>query len=61
MSTHTAPFGIDLPSLRHALHLAPTARRPARAAAPTLPWLERLAAWAERQPRHHHVGSCGRL
>lgn len=59
MSTHTAPFGIHLPRLRRVLPVPQSARSPARAAAaPATPWLERLAAWAERQPLHHHVGSC---
>lgn len=30
----------------------PAARAPAR----RLGWIERLAAWAERQPRHHQLG-----
>jgi hypothetical protein len=36
----------------------PAASRPlpARRAATHRSWLDRLAAWAERQPRHHHLG-----
>lgn len=31
---------------------------PSRVAVPAMPsWLERLAAWAERQPQHHRLGS----
>lgn len=61
MFSHTAPFVRGMPGLRNALHLPQTHRRPAPAAAAPAPWLERLAAWAERQPMHHHMGSCGRL
>jgi hypothetical protein len=59
MASHTAPFGSVLPSLRSALHVPQAARRPTHAveAAPATPWLERLAAWAERQPVHRHLGS----
>jgi hypothetical protein len=60
MSTHTAHFGIGLPRLHRAPTL-PQASRPARTAAPALPWLARLAAWAERQPQHHRLGSWTRL
>jgi hypothetical protein len=59
MSTHTAHFGFGLHGLRARLHMPPATRAGQRApAAPATPWLERLAAWAERQPRHHHLGSC---
>lgn len=59
MSSHTAPFGLGLPSLHTLLRKPQVAHPQARAAtAPAQPWLERLAAWAERQPRHHHLGSC---
>jgi hypothetical protein len=27
------------------------------AAAPALPWVDRLVAWAEARPVHHHLGS----
>ena len=58
MATHTASFGSVLPTLRSALHVPRTAPRPTPAAvAPVTPWLERLAAWAERQPVHRHLGS----
>jgi hypothetical protein len=60
MTTHTANH-----TLRFEMSLVPAAfvQRPLalhRATAPTAAqpdWLERLATWAERQPRHHHLGS----
>jgi hypothetical protein len=62
MSTHTASFGSVIPHLRSALHRPQTRGSPARAAAaPATPWLERLAAWADRQPLHHRLGSWTRL
>jgi len=62
MSSHTAPFGFDLHRLRTLLHTPQVAHaRAVAAAAPATTWLERLAGWAERQPLHHRVGSCGRL
>lgn len=64
MFSHTAPSGIGLHGLRTPPRRPQTPRAPARAAAPAAPattWLERLAAWSERQPLHHHLGSCGRL
>jgi len=60
MSSHTTSFGLH--SLRTLLHTPQAARpRAVAAAAPATPWLERLAGWAERQPLHHRVGSCGCL
>ncbi|MBA4178244.1 MAG: hypothetical protein C0505_17060 [Leptothrix sp. (in: Bacteria)] len=65
MATHTAPhrprFALDIDSLRSALHRRAPAAAPARTVTPHQPWLERLAAWAERQPVHHHLGSNTRL
>jgi hypothetical protein len=62
MSSHTAPFGFDLHSLRTLRHTPQVAHTRAVAdAAPTTTWLERLAGWAERQPLHHRMGSCGCL
>lgn len=74
MATHTAHFGSGFDSLRAATHLpqparaaAPVAARTATlpaglpAAAPAPSWMERLATWAEHQPMHHRMGSCGRL
>ncbi|MDO9071716.1 MAG: hypothetical protein Q7U73_00485 [Rubrivivax sp.] len=59
MSMQTASFGLGLHSLRTLLHTPQVAHASARgAAAPAPSWLERLAAWADRQPMHHHVGSC---
>ncbi len=64
MNTRTAHFGSSF----HAPHAAlrPFRRAPEPAQAPvqaaTHPgWVERLAAWADRQPMHHRMGSWTRL
>lgn len=45
---------INLPRIA----LAPTFAKPApRSATFPVSWMERLAAWAERQPQHHRLGS----
>ncbi len=60
MTTFTAPHGFSF-------HLPRHPRRPATfvrgtvASAPRASWMERLAAWAERQPAHHHAGSWERF
>lgn len=58
MNSHTAPHGLILPVPRAARRVA--AVRQAPAARPAS-WIERLAAWAERQPVHHRVGSWERF
>lgn len=54
MYSHTAPHGINL-------HIPRSARRPATRTRIPASWMERLAAWAERQPQHHRVGSWERF
>lgn len=60
MNLHFAPHGLNF-------HLPRFASRPAmpvRVASTTAPlagWMARLAAWAERQPLHHHAGSWERF
>ena len=61
MATHTPPHALGLDSLRASLHRLASSVAPARVEQPVLPWLERLAAWADRQPPHHHLGSNPRL
>ena len=60
MTTHTAAQGLSLPIPRTALRPETAARIPAPAA-PRASWMERLAAWAERQPVHHRMGSYQRV
>lgn len=60
MNAHVAHVGL---SIRRAAQVSLTQRRaprvsswsPASAVRPG--WLELLAAWAERQPMHHRLGS----
>lgn len=62
MTTHSAHFGFSVNNLRGALHLP---QRPVRSVSPlmapalaSIDWLERLAAWSDRQPpMHHRMGS----
>jgi len=56
MNTHTAPHGLSFPIPRSAQRPATLVRAPASTAV-RASWLERLAAWAERQPAHHRMGS----
>jgi hypothetical protein len=45
---------INLPRIA----LAPAFERPAlRSATSPVSWMERLAAWADRRPQHHRLGS----
>lgn len=45
---------INLPRIA----LAPAFERPApRSATSAVSWMERLAAWADRQPQHHRLRS----
>lgn len=60
MNSHTAPHGFGLRIPRAARRPTTQTRVPARTAAPAS-WMERLAAWAERQPVHHRVGSWERF
>ncbi len=61
MNAHTSHFGLSFSALRGALHLPQVAalRAPPRpvpsSARPG--WMARLAAWSERQPMHHRLGS----
>jgi hypothetical protein len=60
MNLHFAPHGLNFHLPRFAIHPA----RPVRVATTTAPlagWMERLAAWAERQPQYHHAGSWERF
>lgn len=56
MNIHTAPHGLDFPLPRVARQPAQQVRI-APLTAPRASLMERLAAWAERQPAHHHMGS----
>lgn len=60
MNSHTAPHGLILPVPRAARRPVAVRQAPAPAARPAS-WIERLAAWAERQPVHHRVGSWERF
>ena len=62
MTSHAIHHGLSFDTLRAALHLPqlqlplPAMQRRAEFfARPGL--MERLAAWAERQPEHHRMGS----
>jgi len=60
MTTRTADHGFHFKALRAAFGLVrhPATQDSARAKAASLEdWMERLAAWAERQPNHHRLGS----
>lgn len=55
-TTHTAVQGISFPRPQATRRPAVSTRAAARIASPAR-WMERLAAWAERQPLHHRMGS----
>ena len=55
MNTRTADRGLHFNTPRAALDLQQ--RRASPAPATRTDWMERLAAWAERQPNHHRLGS----
>jgi hypothetical protein len=60
MTTHTADHGFHFKTLRAAFGVAQrpaTQGRPRAETAARTDWMERLAAWAERQPNHHRLGS----
>ena len=60
MTTRIADHGFHFKTLRTAFGLVqyPTAQDRPRAQTATLTdWMARLAAWAERQPNHHRLGS----
>ncbi|MBK7024949.1 MAG: hypothetical protein IPH41_16105 [Sulfuritalea sp.] len=63
MATHTADHGFSfhLPRLPHLPRRPASRTRITAASAPRASWMERLAAWAERQPAHHHAGSWERF
>ena len=60
MTAHTANFGLRLDASRAAgsprAAFVPSSRAPVVTDTAT-DWLTRLAAWAERQPQHHRLGS----
>ena len=57
MTAHSADFGrrFDTPRAARALTQRSLPLDAATASRPD--WLTRLAAWAERQPNHHRLGS----
>ena len=60
MTTHTANHGFHFKTLRAGLGVVtrPATQDPRRAeTAARADWMERLAAWAERQPNHRRLGS----
>jgi hypothetical protein len=60
MTTHTADHGFHFTALRAAFGVAHCPATQERLRAGTVVdagWMERLAAWAERQPNHHRLGS----
>ena len=60
MTTHTATHGFHFKTLRTGfgvVHRPATQARPRTETASLTDWLARLAAWAERQPNHHRLGS----
>lgn len=60
MTTHTATHGFHFKTLRTGVGVVrhPAAQaRPRTETASLTDWLARLAAWAERQPNHHRLGS----
>ena len=61
MSAQVVHHGVRFSSRAVAMPLPqrrPTVAPVRFAGSPTKPtWLERLAAWAERQPMHHRMGS----
>jgi hypothetical protein len=60
MTTHTANHGFHFKTLRAGLwvmHRPTTQDLRCAETAARADWIERLAAWAERQPNHHRLGS----
>ncbi|MDP1735402.1 MAG: hypothetical protein Q8L44_13675 [Sulfuritalea sp.] len=60
MNIPFTPHGLDF----HFPRFANRPATPVRVATTTVPragWMTRLAAWAERQPLHHHAGSWERF
>lgn len=64
MNTPTAAHGLNLtiahPVPRSAKRPETLARVPATSV-PDAGWMERLAAWSEKQPMHHRIGSYQRF
>jgi hypothetical protein len=60
MYVRTAPHALALGVPRVAPRQA-SSIRPSTALALVNGWIERLAAWSDRQPMHHHLGSWTRL
>jgi formate-dependent nitrite reductase cytochrome c552 subunit len=54
MTTRTADHGLHFHAPRAALDILQRRQSPAPAC--RTDWMARLAAWAERQPRHHRLG-----
>ena len=68
MNSHTAAHRLSLTIAHPVAHPVPRTARRAEAAAripvtvsPRASWMERLAAWAEKQPMHHRIGSYQRF
>jgi hypothetical protein len=60
MNARTADYGLRFPAAQVAQGLRQPSLPRARAAIETVArpdWIDRLAAWAERQPSHHRLGS----
>jgi hypothetical protein len=60
MTTHTATHGFQFKTQRTGVAVVrhPAAQeRPRTETAALTGWMARLAAWAERQPNHHRLGS----
>jgi hypothetical protein len=60
MTIRTASHPFSLETLRAPRQTVPATRAP-MAVAGLAGWMERLAAWAERQPVHHRLGSWEQL
>lgn len=64
MNTNTVPHGLSLPiphPVPRSAQRPETLPRVSAASVPGANWMERLAAWAERQPVHHRIGSYQRF
>lgn len=61
MNIPFTPHGLNVHLPRFASRPATPVRGATTATTPLAGWLTRLAAWAERQPLHHHAGSWERF